>query len=173
MIIIFLSFILLHGSYCFYFYCFNFIIIILHSLSLSSISSLSLGLLAADNLTLDPKWFTRRPEELRPSEFIDLTLELYGERVDIGMDDNGGSNSIDSGGSGSGSSNSIAIDDDTTSSPPAPAPPMKIWRQSLSILKKMEKKSQEEMEIKQQQEKNKELGEDGSLDTKIDGEEDK
>lgn len=37
-------------------------------------------LLAADGLTLSDKWANMRPEQLRPEEFIDLTLELYGQR---------------------------------------------------------------------------------------------
>ena len=37
-------------------------------------------LIKAEGLELHEKWATRRPEELTPSEFIDLTLELYGER---------------------------------------------------------------------------------------------
>jgi 16S rRNA A1518/A1519 N6-dimethyltransferase RsmA/KsgA/DIM1 with predicted DNA glycosylase/AP lyase activity len=37
--------------------------------------------LAEDGLTLDEaKWGTKRPEELRPHEFIELVIDLYGER---------------------------------------------------------------------------------------------
>ena len=30
-------------------------------------------------MTLHPKWGSKRPEEMKPDDFIDLTAELYGE----------------------------------------------------------------------------------------------
>lgn len=39
----------------------------------------SVALLLRDELTLHPKWGSKRPEELRPEDFIDITAELYGE----------------------------------------------------------------------------------------------
>ena len=44
------------------------------------LTGLFLELIKAEGLELQEKWATRRPEELTPSEFIDLTLELYGEK---------------------------------------------------------------------------------------------
>ena len=35
-------------------------------------------MLLADGLELSERWATRRPEELTPEEFLDLTSELYG-----------------------------------------------------------------------------------------------
>jgi hypothetical protein len=36
-------------------------------------------MLLREEMTLHPKWGAKRPEEMRPEEFIDLTSELYGE----------------------------------------------------------------------------------------------
>lgn len=38
-----------------------------------------IGLLLREQLQLNSKWASKRPEELRPEEFIDITAELYGE----------------------------------------------------------------------------------------------
>lgn len=35
-------------------------------------------MLLGDGLELSERWATRRPEELTPEEFIELTTELYG-----------------------------------------------------------------------------------------------
>ncbi len=37
------------------------------------------GLCAKDEVPLPPRWHMRRPEELRPEEFLELTADLYGE----------------------------------------------------------------------------------------------
>jgi hypothetical protein len=44
-------------------------------------------LLASDNVLLPEHWRTKRPEELTPSEFIDLTIAMYGEAESNGMMD--------------------------------------------------------------------------------------
>jgi hypothetical protein len=44
-----------------------------------------LDLMLTDGLVLGEKWATKRPEELSPSDFIELVLELYGP-VDMGKD---------------------------------------------------------------------------------------
>jgi hypothetical protein len=51
------------------------------SLSLSHTHSplTSIGLLLKEELILPARYGARRPEELKPEEFIDLTVDLYGE----------------------------------------------------------------------------------------------
>lgn len=40
------------------------------------------GLMEQDQLTLnEEKWGTKRPEELRPVQFIELVLDLYGPKA--------------------------------------------------------------------------------------------
>ena len=39
-------------------------------------------MLLGDGLELSERWATRRPEELTPEEFLELTTELYGPATD-------------------------------------------------------------------------------------------
>ena len=38
---------------------------------------------AADGVAIPEKWSTKRPDELRPAEFIDLTVAMYGTKAEI------------------------------------------------------------------------------------------
>lgn len=45
------------------------------------------GLLAEDGLVLPEKWLLRRPQELTPGEFLQLTADLYGRREEKPAED--------------------------------------------------------------------------------------
>lgn len=38
---------------------------------------------AADDVSIPQKWSTKRPDELHPAEFIDLTIAMYGTKAEI------------------------------------------------------------------------------------------
>ena len=53
-------------------------------------------LLIEDNLVLPAKWLTKRPQELTPGQFLELTRDLYG-RLDSGQSSSSSSSSAGGG----------------------------------------------------------------------------
>ena len=43
--------------------------------------SISIDLLNQEKLVLGERWATKRPEELSPTDFIQLTADLFGEQI--------------------------------------------------------------------------------------------